>query len=154
MAAALGSPRYAQGASHADYNGHRISISWNSFRKYYVAGYTWSGWNVIARGSLASCLAAALRMHSRGALGSSVSVSLRADDREAIELCERTPELVPGSAEDRPWHTWRHTVAARCAPDSVNPGRSRTIFDWDLLQKAENEKDYHSLLKDKYGRMF
>ena len=55
MAAATGSPRYAELATYADYNGHYVTVSFNEYRRYWVAEYTWAGRVVIGRGTLADC---------------------------------------------------------------------------------------------------
>ena len=41
-AAALGSPGYAQATAYADYNGHHVTLSYNSYRGYYIAQYFWA----------------------------------------------------------------------------------------------------------------
>ena len=74
-AAALGAPRYAQQATYADYNGHHVTVSWNTYRRYWVAEYFWAGRVVLARGTLVDCLAAAKREYDRGALGAAVVVT-------------------------------------------------------------------------------
>lgn len=86
MAAATGSPRYAMAAASANYNGHMVTVSWNDFRGYWVAGYTWAGWNVIARGYLKYALEAALKEYERGALGSCVHATVR--DAEEAKVAE------------------------------------------------------------------
>jgi len=60
---------------------------------------------------------------------------------------------VSGSEDVRSWHTWRHDVAARCARDYTGYGHPY-LFDWDLLQAAENEADYTAKLKAKHGRVY
>jgi len=75
MAAATGSPRYAMLASHADYNGHAVSVYFNTYRGYWLAEYTWSGRNVLAQGDLGLCLRAAKQEYDRGALGASVTAT-------------------------------------------------------------------------------
>ena len=152
-AAATGSPGYARAASQADYNGHSVSVYWNSFRRYYVADYTWAGRNVIGRGSLQSCLDAALSYYRQGALGARVTVRLREDDTEGHALCEATPELVADGEPESDWYTWRHTVAGRCARDAAHPGSSTMVFDLELLEAAQSEKDYAETLREKYGHV-
>lgn len=155
MAAALGSPRYGQAAAHANYNGHHVNVWWNDYRSYYIAEYTWAGRVVIARGTFASCLAAALREHANGALGASTHVEPRPDDAEAIALCEQTPELLPGrEPSERAWYTWKHSVGAAAARDSANPGRGAMVFDWDLLQAAETQTEYEQAVRAKHGRVY
>lgn len=72
VAAATGSVRYALAASDADYNGHRVSVTFNDYRGYWIAQYTWAGRVVLARGALAECLRAAKAEYDRGALGAEV----------------------------------------------------------------------------------
>ena len=99
-AAAVGSPERALGAAHADYNGHHVILSWNDYRKYYVAEYTWAGRVVIARGSFDTCLAATLAEYNRGALGASAAIYPREDDLEALAAC-KVAALVAGPMPGR-----------------------------------------------------
>ena len=104
---ATGSMRSVAIGSHANYNGHRVEIDPpNPARQYWVAGYTWAGWNVVRRGALQECLEAALREHGRGALGSEVLVRVTSDEEAA--LCE-SMGFVPYGDEARKAHeaTWR-----------------------------------------------
>ena len=153
--AAQGSMQYAQKAAYADYNGHHVSLHWNSYRGYYVAEYHWAERVVIARGDFADCLRAVLSEYNRGALGSSASVTPRPDDLEAIALCESTPALVSGpKPREESWWTWRHTVAGLCARDYCHPGKMTMIFDWDLMQAATDEESYYQTVKAKHGRAY
>jgi hypothetical protein len=153
-AAATGSVGYAKRSSHADYNGHSVGVHWNDYRRYYIAEYTWSGRNVMARGTLRSCLDAALNYYRRGALGAKVSVGLREDDTEGQALCEATPELQPGPEPSLDWHTWRHSTAARCARDAAHPGSSTMVFDLELLEGASDEQAYVEALRAKHGHVY
>jgi hypothetical protein len=74
-AAATGSPRYAAAAQGANYNGHSVTVSFNSYRKYWTAEYTWAGRVVLARGDLDACVQAAVNEYKRGAKGSRVLVN-------------------------------------------------------------------------------
>jgi hypothetical protein len=164
--AALGSPRYAELTSHADYNGHHVRVWWNDYKGYYIAEYTWDGRQVLARGSFADCLTAALREHERGALGSSASIHPRADDAAAIALCEATDSVCSGTIwrEDPDswqgkriagdWWTWRHQWAVESARDYANPRKLVKIFDWDLMQSAETQSAYEAALKAKHGSVY
>lgn len=157
-AAAIGSVGFAMGASHANYNGHFVSLRWNSYRKYYVAEYTWAGRNVIARGDFKGCLEAVLAENRRGALGASSFISCRDADAEALELCKATPELLPGM-EPRgvmpSWHTWRHECAQESVRDSAG-GRHQLVmyFDWPLMQSCESREQYVEALKAKHGKAY
>ena len=154
-AAAVGSPGYAMGAAHADYNGHNVSVSWNDYRRYHIAQYYWAGRYVLARGSFADCLAAATDYYNRGALGASVLVAPRADDTDAIALCRSAPGLVEGPQPQTPdWWTWRHTAAAESARDYANPGALCLMFDWELMQRCDSRDAYESALRTKYGTAF
>ena len=151
-AAAVGSPRYAAGAAGADYNGHHVVVSWNDYRGYYICEYTWAGRRVLARGSFAACLGAALAEYRRGALGATVSISVPEGDGEAIAELSRHPEIKPGLETELDWYTWRHKCAALAARDSANPRAPVMIFDWELMQNAEDEPAYNAALIEKYGR--
>lgn len=154
-AAAVGSPRYAQLASHADYNGHRVTVAFNDHRGYYTAEYVWAGRVVLARGSFAQCLAAALAEQARGALGGTVRVYLPSSDADAIALCEATPALLAGDEPDPlPWYTWQHSCAAQSARDYAHPRASYLIFDWELMQAAANEQAYLDAVRAKYGQVY
>lgn len=165
QAAALGSPRYAELSAHADYNGHHVTLSWNSYRSYYVAEYFWAGRVVIARGSFADCLAAVLSEYGRGALGASATVRPREDDIEAMAACRACAELQPGDGwaetgggmrelTKGSWWTWRHDCARAAARDTANPGALTMHFDWELMQAAEDRKAYEAALRAKYGRVY
>lgn len=97
-AAARGSERYARLASDADYNGHRVEVSFNDYRGYWIARYFYGGDVVLARGSFKACLDAALRYYARGRRGSTIWVrGVRSDeDRALVEAAG----LLPGSHED------------------------------------------------------
>jgi len=129
-------------------------LTWNSYRRYYVAEYTWAGRVVIARGSFADCLAAARREHDKGNVGSSIVVQLRDGDTDAAAACAASG-LSAGGLEERPcWHTWRHQVAACCAPDSANRRLPVMIFDLQLLEAAADAASYEQALRAKYGRVY
>lgn len=147
--------RYAAAATYADYNGHRVSLSWNEYRGYYVAEYFWAERVVIGRGGFEDCLRAVLAEYNRGALGSSASIAPRPDDVAAIALCESTPAIVKGAMpQTESWWTWRHDVAGRCARDYCHPGKMTMIFDWDVMQAATDEESYYQAVKAKHGRAY
>lgn len=97
MALATGGVVNAQRGAHADYNGHRYEVAYNTFRGYWIAGYQWSGWNVICRGSFEDCLRAAVDACRRGGTGSQVRVDLSncALDQELAEALLTGYGLVP-----------------------------------------------------------
>lgn len=155
-AAALGSPPYAAATHHANYNGHRVSVAFNDYRQYHTAEYFWAGRVVLARGSFANCLRAALDEFNRGALGASVIVHARPGDADELALCEAEPLLVPGALpRSSEWYTWRHECAAASARDYANPRAGAMIFDWPLMQAASNQDEYEAALRAKYdGRTY
>lgn len=163
-AAALGSPRYVELTSYADYNGHHVTLSWNSYRGYYVAEYFWAGRVVLARGSFDVCLAAVLAEYNRGALGASASICPREDDAAAIATCTARDELREGDIWDRDggasaikkgsWHTWQHECAAASARDYANPHALVMLFDWTLMQASETREAYEAALTAKHGRVY
>jgi hypothetical protein len=152
MAAAIGSIRLAQAAHGANYNGHHVTVSWNDYRKYYVARYTWAGDIVLARGTAEACVAAAVAEYNRGALGASVEVTL--SDGDTARVLQMYPQLVPGECvfgAKCDWHTWRHD----CAREAARDASCRTpwmIFDWDLMQTTPDRAAYEAALREKYGR--
>jgi len=152
-AAALGSPRYAELASHANYNGHHVTVSWNDYRKYYIAEYFWAGRVVLARGEADRCVAAAFEEYNRGAVGASVGVSLNGEDVDRIVA--KFSQLAPGQCEFRgPWYTWRHECATEAARDAANPRLPVMLFDWELMQAAADREAYEAALKAKHGRVY
>lgn len=152
-AAALGSPMYAQMCSRANYNGHRVSVTWNEYRGYYITQYYYGERVVLARGTFQACLNAAIDYYKKGDLGACVSICPREDDLEADH---NTPALIQGELNDadRSWWTWRHTWASRSARDTANPNALRTRFDWDLIQASQTEEEYEQALKTKYGNAY
>ena len=78
-AAATGSMAYASATAHASYNGHSVSCS---YKPHAMSGpiwnteYWWAGRVVLARGSFARCLGAAVEYMARGDVGGTASVSL------------------------------------------------------------------------------
>lgn len=164
-AAAKGSPRYAQATACASYNGHHVTLSWNDYRRYYVAEYFWAGRVVLGRGSFANCLRAVLDEYARGDLGASAAICVPANDAEALTLARSAPGVVEGSLwREEPngmrrldagsWWTWRHSVGAESARDMANPRCPVLIFDWDLLQSSKDRDLYEASLREKYGRVY
>jgi hypothetical protein len=156
-AAAMGSPRYAAVTSNADYNGHHVTVSWNSYRGYYIAEYFWAGRIVLTRGEFDVCLAAAFVEYDRGALGASVTVAPREDDFKALVMCCANARLVSGNVEfgfKSSWWTWRHQAASESARDAANPRAMARIFDWDLMQAAHSLEEYEAAIKAKHGRVW
>jgi hypothetical protein len=81
-ALATGSVRFAELGANADYNGHRVEVSFNDYRRYWVAEYFWAGRCVISRGSFADVVRAAAAFHATQGRGGDVIVTTR-DESEA-----------------------------------------------------------------------
>lgn len=116
VAAAIGSPSYAMGAAHADYNGHHFTLDWNDYRQYYVLRYMWAGPNVISRHTeFRTILDVAIRAYDNGGRGASLSVC--ANTPEGIQIADDHPCLARWTKEledemDARWHTELHEEAA------------------------------------------
>jgi hypothetical protein len=154
-AAAVGSVRYAQVSARANYNGHGVTVEFNSHRRYYTAEYYWAERHVIERGTFIECLRAALRYYDEGALGASVSVIVPAEHADALKACESEPRLDRGPLpRDPAWYTWQHECAAAAARDSANPRSPVMHFDWELMQASSDRAAYEAALRNKYGRVW
>jgi len=87
-AAATGSVRYARASADANYNGHRVSVS---FKPHAVSGptwnaeYWWAGRRVLGRGRFDSCLQAAMSYFERDDRGATVVVCIDSEAPESIE---------------------------------------------------------------------
>lgn len=90
-AAATGSQGYAERSHGASYNGHFVRVYFNSYVGYWLAEYTWSGRQVLSRGSLVEALRAAKSEYDRGALGACVVASYHA--RGVIDRHEPSESL-------------------------------------------------------------
>jgi hypothetical protein len=130
---ATGTTRMAMAASHADYNGHHVTVRRNDFAyggyippeqrdaRGWRAIFTWSGINWLARGTnFQAALDAAVREYNRGALGASVSVC-DVDTDEKRAACEAAG-LQPWSeaaeaAADASWRTWAHDAVSEIVRD-------------------------------------
>jgi hypothetical protein len=89
-----------------------VSVYWNDYRRYYVADLYWGERVVLARGSLAECVAAALREYNRGALGASVRIHVKNED--AGDPCLMNPLIKAWTeeaeqAELSKWQDWRYS---------------------------------------------
>lgn len=151
-AAALGSPRYAAAASHADYNGHHVTVQFNDYRQYYTCEYWYAGRNVLRRGTAIQCVEAAVNYYERGALGASVTVFVKAEHAPYVQAA--FPGLQAGKEPQQTWYTWQHQAAAESARDAANPRMLVMFFDWPLMQAAPDREAYEAALKIKYGRVY
>lgn len=147
MSAATGSVRYAMGAARADYNGHHVSVYFNDYRRYWLAEYTWSGRNVLARGSLVNCLRAAKSEYDRGALGSDVVAKLHPtapDSEGSFRAACRAEGLIEGDEDKKlaDWWTDRHGLVS----DAMEYERHGLAPAVGILVNAKNAADYKAKL--------
>lgn len=98
-AAATGSMSYAMAAADADYNGHYVTVSFNDYRNYWVASYTWAGRRVLCRGTFEDCLRAAMAEHDRGAKFSTVMAYPLTEEQAAT--CEAHGMSIDDGSDDR-----------------------------------------------------
>jgi hypothetical protein len=141
-AAATGSVRYAELAANANYNGHSVTVSFNTYRKYWVTEYFWGGRVVLARGSFEDCARAAHREYQRGALGTRVIVSLKCPAENTVWMQPHLDLLTslgfaPWSEEiDKAWYnSWADDRFAEVG----HALKDRTEH---LLLKAANLQEY------------
>lgn len=142
-AAAIGSHMQAMQSARADYNGHRVTVEWNDYLGHWVAGYYWSGFVALARGTLTEALRAALREFDRGALGASVLVELRsAADVEGIPadvLARLTPGTEPKASQ---WYDDALFPAVRAG--TAGYLIEADSYDGDKLQMFRHLADGHA----------
>jgi hypothetical protein len=159
VAAATGSPRYAMMASHADYNGHAVTVYFNSYRGYWLAEYTWAGRNVLCRGTLAECLRAAKREHDRGALGSSVKATY---PKEPLVSSDHKPEETPADfarlcaeagytrEDELPPETWR-TPLHKLVNDAMQYERHGLAPAVGFLANSKTAEEYQAKLDSHFA---
>lgn len=147
IAAAQGSVGYAIASANADYNGHRISLSWNGFRGYYIAEYYWGERRVIVRSSDAKeAIAASIREYDRQGLGSSLHIALKPEDAKAAE---EFPQLIHGrECPNQPWWTWKH----REAGSALRTERQFGVPCVGYLLKANSEDEYKKMVDGEFAR--
>lgn len=153
-AAATGSINYAYAASEADYNGHRVTVSFNDFRKYFITQYFWGERVVLCRGTLAECLRSGAEYYKRGSKGSCVRVNVP-DDKWTAKDTEKALELgyKPWSqdieAEDNAkWYTPLHSLAGR----AVDLDR-RGIPAIHILVTSSSAEEYEARLDEHYAKV-
>ena len=138
MCAATGSVGYAMAAADADYNGHAVGCSWNSFRGYYLAHYTWGEFVRFGRTTdIREMIRTARDFHKTNGRGGSFSITPHTAEDAAILAQE--PDFVPFDPSEKPaWRDWRF--------DRINDVLStRKHFGLDtfhLLQAATSVEDY------------
>lgn len=127
--AAIGSVGYAMACSNASYNGHHVSVTWNSYRGYYVAEHYWGERVVHARGTIEACIRAALREYDRGDLGASVAVYVEAKDLASVSadlLARLTPGPITFEADGGAWY-------AGLVEDAIRRGTTHLLIAADKI---------------------
>ena len=163
-AAATGSVGYAMQTAYANYNGHHVGVSFNTYRGYWIAEYHWGERVVIARGSLVDVLRAARDYYSRGDKGATVCVGYpkfwggtldRNMPAESVQqfnaICEREG-FTFGDEGPHKWWTPKHAACAEAMSDSYRryfPGLDgiaanlpddATKADWEAARDAHLRK--------------
>jgi hypothetical protein len=80
-ALATGSTRFAMLGARADYNGHHLTVSFNSYRRYWVAEYFWAGRVVISRGDFADVARAAVEFQKTNGRGGEVVLTVEDEEQ-------------------------------------------------------------------------
>ncbi len=156
MALATGHAVAAQAGTHADYNGHHVTVERGDFAgggplhteaqkeaRGWRAHYTWGGIQWLARSTnFTEALAAAVREHARGALGSTVHVKTLTEEQgaacRAAGLLEWSEEI-----EEAKLAKWR-TPAYAAVNDVVRDLRAGGTVDYlAILQSCADAADYH-----------
>lgn len=114
-AAATGSVGYAMATADSDYNGHRLGLYWNDYRRYYVCDYHWGERIVITRNEdFAQALAASKREFARQGRGASLIISARPED---AHVAQADADLTPGAGMGTPafwdWKFWEVGMAVK-----------------------------------------
>lgn len=147
MALATGSTRTAQQAAGADYNGHRVNVTFSSYRNAWGASYVWAGNCFLARGcSFEDALAAAFREHDRGALGSEIRVECVTE--EQIETC-RARGFVSKEEADALKASWQDDRFS-CVNEAVKLERDGGIAATALLLQSATAAEFRSKLDAAY----
>jgi hypothetical protein len=149
QAAATGSWNFAVSSSSADYNGHHISVTWNSYRGYYIAEYYWGQRNVLCRGTAAECVSAAINEWRHQGKGAKVSMTIKVEDADTIKAVLASFTASPTLAEVKEgreqwppaWWSWKHAEV----PNALNFERQLGCPYTSFLLKAETPEEYKAL---------
>lgn len=144
MSLATGSVRTAQQAASADYNGHRVVVSYSSYRNAWSASYTWAGTVWLARmTTFEDALRAAFYEHDKGALGSEIKVECQTE--EQVTICRARGLVSVEEAEDikANWKDARFAEVNQAIELERRFGIPATAF---LLRSATVE-EYHAKLE-------
>ena len=144
MSLATGSTRTAQQAAGADYNGHRVEVSYSSYRNAWSASYTWAGTCWLARmTTFDQALDAAFREHDRGALGSEIRVDCQTDEQAKI-CCERG--LIPMEEAEALKLAWKDARFAE-VNGAIELDRRSGIPATAFLLRASTVEEYTAMLE-------
>jgi hypothetical protein len=140
-AAATGSIRYAQLATHADYNGHMLSFT-RTVHGYWTLTYFFGERCTLARGTVADCLRAAAEEYKRGAKG---TVSVTPDLTTEEAAVATSLGFVPWSKEIEEAHlaTWYsdlHKLVGEAAREEEHFGPGAM----GILLQSKSARDYRT----------
>ena len=105
-AAATGSSRNAIAVAGADYNGHRLTLEWNDFRRYYVGEYHWGERVIFVRSAdFSEAIRASKFEFARQGKGASLVVKPKNNADFAILRAD--PDFAEGDEPKPAWKDWR-----------------------------------------------
>jgi len=152
-AAATGSVGYAMAAASADYNGHFLTVSWNSFRGYYVGEYHWGERVVVVRNTkIAEVLRVAKEWYKQSGRGARVSFHVKPEDAEVLRA---DPDVKPGDIKEEPldWQDWRFPLLTNVLDDEKRYGIPVKII-LDATSKEDYEARRRSMLEERSSVRF
>lgn len=138
-AAATGSFRNAQLSADANYNGHAVQVTYNSYRDYCVCEHYWGGRVVHCRGTMEEALRAGCREYDLGHRGTSVITDplTPAEAESAVALGYK-----PWSKEAaEAWHSTWCSELYTCVHDAIRDATTH------LLLQASDKIDYEERCK-------
>ena len=137
-AAATGSMRYAALAADASYNGHYVTVAYNSYRDYWVCEHFWAGRVVHARGSVESALRAGRYEYDRGTRGTSVIAGDLAPEEAQIAL---SLGYVPHTEEgEQAWNALYRDDRFECVHEALDARFGGDTIH--LLLRASSAAEY------------
>ena len=139
-AAATGSVRYARQSSDASYNGHSVSVSYNSFRDYFICEHYWGERVVHCRGSMESALRAGRREYDLGHRGTVVRTGNLTPDEAKIALALG---YIPWTKEaEEAWTALWYTDLHECVGEAMSDAKWFGSDTAHLLLQSSSKVDY------------
>ena len=140
-AAATGSVRYARQSSDASYNGHSVSVSYNSFRDYCICEHYFGERVVHCRGSMEGALRSGRREYDLGHRGTVVRTCSLTSDEAAIALALG---YIPWTKEsEEAWTALWYTELHECAGEAMSDAKWFGSDTAHLLLQSSSKVDYY-----------